>query len=144
LKEAVELYRAYHDTSRKLVDYHTSLQALEEEINRHLRPREMKDPDNQRHLNELGRHHERGDSLRFLHDPTTTEPTNNAAERALKPAVIARKVSQCSKNEKGAESLSDFKGMIQTIKKQGGDVLETLASLIRQAPSPERDFQTLN
>jgi hypothetical protein len=34
--------------------------------------------------------------------------------------------------------------MIQTIEKQGGDVLETLASLIRPAPSPERDFQTLN
>ncbi len=32
--------------------------------------------------------------LRFLHEPGV-EPTNNRAERALRPAVIARKVSQC-------------------------------------------------
>ncbi len=88
--------------------------------------------------------HERGNLLRFLHEPTVIEPTNNAAERALRPAVIARKVSHCSKNEKGAAALSAFKSVIQTIKKQGGNVLETLAGLIRPAPPPELDFQTLN
>ncbi|MGI8551772.1 MAG: IS66 family transposase [Dehalococcoidia bacterium] len=30
------------------------------------------------------------------------EPTNNRAERILRPAVIARKVSQCSKTDDGA------------------------------------------
>ena len=47
---------------------------------------------------EIGGHHDRGNLLRSLHEPTTVEPTNNAAERALRPAVIARKVSHCSKN----------------------------------------------
>jgi transposase len=144
LKEAVELYRAFHDPSRKLVDYPKRVRALEEEISYHLRPRGLKDPDNQRILHELGRHHERGNLLRFLHEPMTIEPTNNAAERALRPAVIARKVSHCSKNEKGAEALSAFKSVIQTIKKQGGNVLEALAGLIRPAPPPEPEFQTLN
>jgi transposase len=144
LKEAVELYQAFHDPTRKLPDYKQRVRALEEEISYHLRPRELKDPDNQRLLNELSRHHERGNLLRFLHEPTVIEPTNNAAERALRPAVIARKVSHCSKNEKGAEALSAFKSVIQTIKKQGGNVLETLAGLIRPAPPPELDFQTLN
>ena len=64
------------------------------EISWQLRPRELSDRDNQRLLNELGRHHERGNLLRFLYEPQTLEPTNNAAERALRPAVIARKVSQ--------------------------------------------------
>jgi hypothetical protein len=80
----------------------------------------------------------------ILHEPTTIEPTNNAAERALRPAVIARKVSHCSKNEKGAEALSVFKSVIQTIKKQGGNVLEALADLIRSGPPREPGFQALN
>ena len=144
LKEAVELYQAFHDPTRKLPDYKQRIRALEEEISYHLRPQRIKDPDNQRLLNELGRHHERGNLLRFLHEPTTIEPTNNAAERALRPAVIARKVSHCSKNEKGAEALSAFKSVIQTIKKQGGNVLETLADLIRPPLPPKPDFQALN
>src|SRR6266508_4606428 len=144
LKEAVELYQAFHDPTRKLPDYKQRVRALEEEISYHLRPRELKGPDNQRLLNELGRHHERGNLLRFLHEPTTIEPTNNAAERALRPAVIARKVSHCSKNEKGAAALSAFKSVIQTIKKQGGNVLEALADLIRSGPPPEPGFQALN
>lgn len=144
LQEAVELYQAFHDPTKKLPDYHQRVRALEEEISYHLRPRELKDPDNLRLLNELGRHHEGGNLLRFLHEPTTIEPTNNAAERALRPAVIARKVSHCSKNEKGAAALSAFKSVIQTIKKQGGNVLETLTGLIRPAPPPEPDFQALN
>jgi hypothetical protein len=33
----------------------------------------------------------------------------------LRPAVIARKVSQCSKNEAGAYASSAFKSVIQTV-----------------------------
>ena len=47
--------------------------------------------------NELGWHDDRGNLLRFLDDPSI-EPTNNRAERALRGAVIARKVSHCWKN----------------------------------------------
>jgi hypothetical protein len=64
--------------------------------------------------------------------------------RALRPAVIARKVSQCSKNEKGAAAFSAFKSVIQTIKKHGGDVMETLANLIRPSPPAEPASQALN
>jgi transposase IS66 family protein len=81
-------------------------------------------------------HHDRGDLLRFLHEPTIAEPTNNAAERALRPAVIARKVSHCSKNELGAAGFSAFKSVIGTLKK-GGDVPEKLTNLIASATSQE-------
>jgi hypothetical protein len=110
---------------------------LEEEVTYHLRPRLLKDQDNQRLLNEIGGHHDRGNLLRFLHVPTTVEPTNNAAERALRPAVIARKVSHCSKNELGAAAFSAFKSVIGTLKKGGGDVLEKLTGLIASATSQE-------
>jgi len=143
-KEGVDLYKAFHDPEKKQPDYDCRVRAIEEELADHLRERPLKDADNQRLLNELRRHHERGNLLRFLHEPTVIEPTNNAAERALRPAVIARKVSHCSKNNRGAEAFSAFKSVIQTIKKQGGNVLETLADLIRPSPLPEPDFQAHN
>jgi transposase len=63
------------------------------------------------------------------------EPTNNRVERALRPAVIARKVSECSKNEAGAYAFSAFKSVVQTlVKGNPGSVVETLYSLFR---SPE-------
>lgn len=130
LQEAIRLYKSFHDPASKLRNYAGCVRALELEISWQLRPRQLTDRDNQRLLNELGRHHERGNLLRFLHAPTTVEPTNNAAERALRPAVIARKVSQCSKNERGAAAYSAFKSVIGTLKKSGGDVLEKLTHLI--------------
>ena len=59
----------------------------------------MPDPSNQHLLDDLRWRHAHGDLLRFLDDPRI-EPTNNRAERALRPVVIARKVSQCSKNKR--------------------------------------------
>ncbi len=137
LQDAIALYKAFHDPGKKLPDYARRVRALEEEVTYHLRPRLLKDQDNQRLLNEIGRHHDRGNLLRFLHEPTTVEPTNNAAERALRPAVIARKVSHCSKNELGSTAFSAFKSVIGTLKKGGGDVLEKLTNLIASSTSQE-------
>jgi len=144
LKEGLDLYKAFHDPEKKLPDFERQVRAIERQISYLLRNRQLRDEDNQRLLKELRRHHERGNLLRFLHEPTIIEPTNNAAERALRPAVIARKVSHCSKNKKGAEAFSAFKSVIQTIKKQGGNVVEKLADLIRGGPPPEPEFQAAN
>jgi transposase len=146
LQEATELYKAFHDPEKKLRDYGRCVSVIELQVSYHLRERErpLKDADNERLLKELRRHHERGNLLRFLHEPTVIGPTNNAAERALRPAVIARKVSHCSKNDQGAEAFAAFKSVIQTIKKHGGNLLETLADLIRPSPPPEAAFQALN
>ena len=130
LQEAITLYKSFHDPASKRRNYAACVNALELEVSWHLRSRQLTDGDNQRLLNEISRHHERGNLLRFLHAPTTVEPTNNAAERALRPAVIARKVSQCSKNDRGAAAYSAFKSVIGTLKKGGGDVLEKLTRLI--------------
>lgn len=130
LQEAIALYKSFHDPESKLRNYAGGVRALEFEVSWHLRPRQLTDRDNQRLLNEIGRHHERGNLLRFLHEPTTVEPTNNAAERALRPAVIARKVSQCSKTESGSQAYTAFKSVIGTLKKSGGELMEKLTSLI--------------
>lgn len=133
LKEGVALYKEYHSPTRP-PDYAARVQALEEEVDWHLRLRPLTDADNQRLLKEIGRHHDRGNVLRFLHEPETVSPTNNAAERALRPAVIARKVSQCSKSESGAQAFAAFKSVIGTLKKSGGEVLEKLTALIAGTP----------
>ncbi|WP_407538723.1 IS66 family transposase (plasmid) [Deinococcus radiomollis] len=73
----------------------------------------------------LVKHHQRGNLLRFLADPLI-EPTNNAAERALRPAVIARKVSQCSKTTAGSEAFAIFKSLTQTARLRGLDPFQIL------------------
>jgi len=118
LQDAIRLWRAWH--AGEVADFPTEAQALWDAITHHLRPRILTDPDNQRVLNGIGRQHDRGHLLRFLEDPQV-EPTNHRAERVLRPAVIARKVSQCSKNQAGAHAFAAFKSVVQTLAKQGGD-----------------------
>ena len=98
----------------------------------HLRDRPFKDQDNRKLLRMLRRYHRRGDLLRFLERPEV-EPTNNRVERMLRPAVIARKVSQCSKIWPGAEAFAAFTSVIQTLLKKGAPsaVVEALATLFR-------------
>jgi hypothetical protein len=116
LSEAMELWRGYH--AGEVVDFFAQAKRLKEAISHHLRDRSLTDPDNQRLLDELGFHHDRGNLLRFLDDPGV-EPTNNRAERALRPAVIARKVSQCSKNGLGAYAFSAFTSLVRTLAQRG-------------------------
>ena len=133
LREALDLWQVHHAVG--LEDFDARARALTAKITAHLTDRILSDPDNQRLLNEIGRHHDAGNLVRFLEDPTL-EPTNNRAERALRPAVIARKVSQCSKNETGARTFEAFKSVTQTLKQKGRSVVEGLYELFRS-----REFQ---
>src|ERR671918_279279 len=87
-------------------------------------------------LKVLRGYHQRGELLRFLEQPEV-EPTNNRVERMLRPAVIARKVSQCSKTWSGAEAFATFTSVIQTLLKKGApsSVAEALADLFRAPQS---------
>ena len=127
LQDALQLWHAYHDGT--VTDFATAAKALREELTSQLRDRPLKDPENQRRLKERGWHHDRGNLLRFLDDPRI-EPTNNRAERALRPAVIARKVSQCSKNGRGAHTCAAFTSVVRTLIKNGAaSVVEGLYHL---------------
>lgn len=135
-----ELWNQYRAGEINLPDYLARGKILDEQITHHLRDRTLKDADNQRMLNELGTHHDRGNLLRFLEDPNI-EPTNNRAERALRGAVIARKVSQCSKNERGADARTAFMSVIKTLKKRGQDIVEGLIFVMRTGVMPEFNSQ---
>lgn len=116
LRQALQLW--HKQRAGPLADYAAQVEELEELLTYLLRPRRLRDPDNQRLLEGIGWQHDRGRVLTFLRNPAV-EPTNNRAERALRPAVIARKVSHCSKNERGAEAFAAFTSVARTAVKQG-------------------------
>ena len=103
-------------------------------ITDHLRDRSLLDRDNQRLLNELGRHHDAGSLIRFLDEPGI-EPTNNRAERALRPAVIARKVSQCTKSLSGTTAFEVWTSVLRTLTRTTPTtaLLDAVVQLIRPA-----------
>src|SRR5205807_5269427 len=105
LREAQLLWQTQQ--TAPVADFEAQAAALQARLTALLAPRTLPDPDNQRLLDQVRWQHDRGNVLRFLTDPRI-EPTNNRAERALRPAVIARKVSQCSKNQRGADAFAAF------------------------------------
>ena len=109
---------------------------VDEELTLHLRDRLLCDAYNQRLLNGAGAQHDPGRLLLFLGDERI-EPTNNRAERDLRPAVIARKVSHCSKNERGAQAFEAFTSVLQTLRKNAPAAnLAPLAQSISRQPLP--------
>lgn len=117
-------------------DYCQQAEALEEELTVHLKDRTFRDKDNQRLLNGVGSQHDRGHVLRFLSEDGV-EPTNNRGERDLRPAVIARKVSHCSKNARGARAFEAFTSVLHTLRKtHPKDVVAILVKLIGPRPAP--------
>jgi hypothetical protein len=134
LRLAVRSWEEYHWGSRK--EFHRWVPEVRWALSYHLRDRPLKDQDNQKLLRMLRRYHQRGDLLRFLEQPEV-EPTNNRVERMLRPAVIARKVSQCSKTWPGADAFAAFTSVIQTLLKKGlpSSMVEALADLFRASQS---------
>jgi transposase len=127
LQQGNQLWRDYREG--KVLDMAGPAETLTEALNHHLRDRHLRDPDNQRLLDGIGLQNDQGRVFRFLEKPEV-EPTNNRAERALRPAVIARKVSHCSKTERGAEAYAAFHSALQTAKKTGNSFSQSLLHLV--------------
>jgi transposase len=126
---APELWQEYR--AADVVDFEARAAEVRFVISYQLREWALQDRDNQHLLKVLRRYHWQGELLRFLEEPLV-EPTNNRVEGALRPAVIARKVSQCSKNYQGAYAFSAFKSVIQTLMRRGaGSLVEALYALFR-------------
>jgi len=131
--EAIALWHAHRDGTA--TDFPTEAARLQAQLTDLLRERPMPDPSNQHLLDDLRWRHAHGDLLRFLDDPRI-EPTNNRAERALRPAVIARKVSQCSKNQAGADAFAAFASVTRTLIQRGHSPIDGLVCVFRGAPLP--------
>ena len=95
------------------------------------------DPDNARLAKRLRK--QRGHLLRFL-DHDGVDATNNLAEREIRPAVIARKLSAGNRTEAGAETHAVLASVLRTCRRQGRDIIKTLEGLIRRGPGHVVDF----
>jgi transposase len=89
------------------------------------------DPDNARLAKRLRKQREH--LLRFL-DHDGVDATNNLAEREIRPAVIARKLSAGNRTEAGAETHAVLVSVLRTCRRQGRDVLQSLVELLRHGP----------
>lgn len=58
---------------------------------------------------------------------------NNAAERALRPAVVMRKVTGGSRSAAGADAWAAVASVLRTARQQGRDAADTLATLMTRA-----------
>ena len=104
---------------------------LEADLDRMLRYH-LTDEDNERLGAHLFRH--RAHLLTFLYDERV-QPTNNLAERQLRPAVIARKLSAGNRTLRGARTHAVLASLAATCRQRGESFTALAASLLRQ---PER------
>ena len=94
------------------------------------------DPDEERVANRLRKR--RQWLFTFLDHPGV-EATNNRAERALRPAVIARKLSCGNKTQRGKQTWEILASLAATCAQRGHDLVEFLRpSLILPSPTHAR------
>jgi len=104
----------------------TATGRLEAQLDR-LLLRRCRDSANRRLRNHLWR--EQPYLFTFLYCPGL-EATNNAAERALRPLVVARKNWGGNRTEKGARAQAVLTSILQTAQQQGKKPLEVLIALL--------------
>jgi hypothetical protein len=95
------------------------------------------DPDNARLAKQLRKH--RGSLFTFLYREGV-EATNNRAERELRPAVIARKLSAGNRTDAGAETHAVLASILRTCRCQGKAIVQPVADLLRHGPGHVLDL----
>lgn len=127
-KKALKLHQAFQEGLLERKKFDSAGRCLTRRLDRLLESKSLSNKANVRLQSELEWHHARGSLLRFLVD-TSVSPTNNSAERILRPAVISRKLSAGSKTLSGATAFSAFKSVIETGKLAGVNGFNTLLDL---------------
>jgi len=74
--------------------------------------------------------HEQPYLFTFLHCPGV-EATHNAAEQAIRPAVIARKTWGGNRTHNGARAQQILASVLRTCRQQGKDTFSRLVGLFR-------------
>jgi hypothetical protein len=74
--------------------------------------------------------------LTFLGLPDTVDPTNNLAERQLRPAVIARKLSCGNKTDAGRATFEVLASLSATCRQQGRSFIDLVAECLHLSLPP--------
>jgi hypothetical protein len=90
---------------------------------------DLTDPDNARLARRPRKH--RAHLLVFL-DREGVDATNDLAERAIRPAVVAGRMSAGNRTEAGAETHAVLAGVLRTCRRQGKDILLALGDMLRR------------
>jgi transposase len=77
------------------------------------------------------RRHEKELTLFLWED--AVDGTNNAAERALRPAVVMRKITGGSRSERGARATAVLMSVLRTARQQARPLFETIRTLLMNA-----------
>jgi transposase len=77
---------------------------------------------------------DRDQLLAFVHHPSG-QPTNNAAEQALRPSVILRKITFGNRSTSGARNHSLITSLIHTAAKQGASLRGVLEKILCDRPA---------
>ena len=88
------------------------------------------EPNERRIARRMARH--RQELTAFLWEKEL-EGTNNAAERAIRPAVVARKISGGSRSENGAQAFARLASLLRTADQQGKHLLGTIKAMLMAA-----------
>jgi hypothetical protein len=124
LKDAIDLKRRSAELSTH--GYASARGRIEARTDR-LLERNYRDGDNQRLANRMIKH--RDHLFTFLYHQGV-EPTNNAAERALRPAVISRKLSAGNRSPTGATTHGILASLAQTTRQNGCDFVAVLTTIL--------------
>ena len=115
-----------HQTLSK-IEYRHRIDLLEKRLNR-LAEQSWNDADADRLTKRLKKYRDK--LTTFLHHQEV-DGTNNAAERALRPAVVMRKITGGSRGAEGAKAWAILASVMRTAEQQGHDVLETIKTLLK-------------
>ena len=126
LEKGLALRDRYNQRELSTHGLWTATGRLEAELDR-LLARSCRDPANQRLANHLRR--ERLYLFTFLYCPGL-DATNNAAERALRPLVVARKNWGGNRTDKGARAQAVLSSILATARQQGKNPLDVLIDLL--------------
>lgn len=130
LRAALALWHAFRDGKLAESTFRKRAAPIKRDLRHLLRAREMKCPHNQRLLDGLGWHLARDQLVRFLDDPFI-EPTNNRAERDLRPMVISRRQSHGSKSLRGAYAYCALRSVFATMHNLRLPPLDSFVELLR-------------
>lgn len=111
----------------KAEDYGRRVERIEDRLQT-LAQSVWNDPDADRLSRRLNKY--RSKLTTFLHKKEV-EGTNNAAERALRPAVVMRKITGGSRSPAGAKAWAILASVMRTAEQQGKDVLESIKTLLK-------------
>jgi transposase len=126
LEKGLALRDRYQKREISLHGLWTATGQLEAELDR-LLARSYRDAANRRLANHL--RGERPYLFTYLYCPGL-EATNNAAERALRPLIVARKNWGGNRTEKGARAQAVLTSLLETAKQQGKNPVDLLIELL--------------